>query len=263
MYRILFLGDVVGKPGRRVLRDQVKNLTAEFRPNLIIANGENSAGGIGIDPGTTEEMFSAGVQVLTTGNHVWSRREFLPVLERESQRIVRPANYAPGAPGKGWCVWQGGDGVKVGIINVMGRVFMDHLLDCPYRTVDAILAGELSGVDLVFIDFHAEATSEKVAAGYYFDGRAAVLVGTHTHVQTADERVFAKGLAYISDVGMCGPRDSVIGMDVEPVVARFLSGLPAKFEVGKGPTLINGVLVECDPKTHRASSITRINRVYE
>ncbi len=262
MYRILFLGDVVGKPGRRVLKDNLKSLSAEFSPNLIIGNGENSAGGLGIDPGTTEELFSAGIQVITTGNHVWNRREFVPVLQRESHRIVRPANFAPGAPGKGWCIWEGSDGVKVGVLNVEGRVFMTDLLDCPFRTADAILANELAGVDLVFLDFHAEATSEKVAAGHYFDGRVTAIVGTHTHVQTADERIFPKGLAYITDVGMCGPRDGVIGMSAEPVLEKFLSGLPSKFDVSKGATMINGVVIDFDSAARRATAIQRVNRSY-
>jgi len=263
LYRILFLGDIVGKPGRKILRDQLRRLAEGIKPSLIIANGENSAGGLGIDPSTTEEIFSAGVQVITTGNHVWNRREFHPVLEREKHRVIRPINYAEGAPGRGWCVWKGEDGVQVGIVNAMGRIFMTDLLDCPFRALDHVLQTELSAVDLVFLDFHGEATSEKVAMGLYVDGRVTAMVGTHTHVQTADERIFPKGMAYISDVGMCGPRDGVIGMDGPAVVEKFVTGRPVRFEVAKGPSMINGVIIDCDPKTKRAVAIERLQHVVE
>ena len=263
MLRILFLGDIVGKPGRKVLKDHLPELKTEFKPDLIIANGENSAGGLGIDPSTTQEIFSAGAQIITTGNHVWNRRDFLPVLEKEAHRVIRPANYAPGAPGKGTCIWESPEGVKVGIVNAMGRIFMGDLLDCPFRLMDKIIHEDFAACDLIFLDFHAEATSEKVAMSQYLSGRIAVMVGTHTHVQTADERVYANGLAYISDVGMCGPRDSVIGMESGAVVERFISGRPAKFEVAGGPPMINGVVVDCDPAAKKAVSIQRINRVYE
>jgi len=263
VFRIIFLGDIVGKPGRQVLKNHLSSIKQEFSPDLIIANGENSAGGLGIDPSTTQEILAAGVQVITSGNHVWNRRDFLPVLEREAHRVIRPVNYAPGAPGKGTCIWESPDGVKVGIVNAMGRIFMGDLLDCPFRMLDQIIANEFSSVDLIFLDFHAEATSEKVAMAQHLDGRVAVMVGTHTHVQTADERVLAGGLAYISDVGMCGPRDSVIGMESSAVIERFMSGRPAKFEVAGGPPMINGVVLDCEPKARKAVAIQRINRVYE
>ncbi len=261
LYRILFLGDVVGKPGRKILRDHLRKFISELNPSLTIVNGENSAGGLGIDPATTEEIFSAGAQVITTGNHVWNRREFHSVLERESHRVIRPINYAEGAPGKGWCIWEDQAGVRVGVVNAMGRIFMTDLLDCPFRSLDRVLQSELADVDLVFLDFHGEATSEKVAMGLYVDGRVAAVVGTHTHVQTADERILPKGTAYISDAGMCGPRDGVIGMEGGAVVEKFVSGRPVRFEVAKGVSMINGVIIDCDPKERRAVKIERLQFV--
>ena len=262
MFKILFLGDVVGRPGRKVLKERVAELKQEFNPDLIIANGENSAGGLGIDPNTSREIFDSGVQLITSGNHIWNRREFIPVLDKQADKILRPINFPQGAPGKGSLVWISPAGVKVGLINAMGRIFMGELLDCPFRTTEAALENELKKCDLIFIDFHAEATSEKMAAAHFFDGRAAVLVGTHTHVQTADERIFPNGLAYISDVGMCGPSDGIIGVEAEPVIEKFLSGRPSRFEVANGAPMINAVVVTCDPANKSATAIERVNRIY-
>lgn len=261
-FRILFLGDIVGKPGRRAVREHVARLRKAHQADLVIANGENAAGGVGIDPSTADEIFGAGVEIITTGNHIWSKRDIYPYLEKNAHRMVRPYNTAPGAPGVGALVFETTQGVKVGVANLLARVFMPDLVDCPYRAADELLRKELSSATVRFIDFHGEATSEKVAMGYYLDGRATVMVGTHTHVQTADERVLPKGTAYISDVGMCGPGESVIGVDVGIVLEKFVSGRPTRFEVAGGAAMINGVVVNCDPATGRAHSIARVLERY-
>lgn len=262
MFTILFLGDVVGRPGRKVLTEHLGQLRAEHKPDLVIVNGENSAGGLGIDPTTSKEIFAAGADLITTGNHIWNRKEFIPVLEKQSDRILRPINFAPGAPGTGALRWRSPSGVEVGVINAMGRIFMTELLDCPFRSVEQALENELAGCQILFLDFHGEATSEKVAMAHFLDGRVTAVVGTHTHVQTADERIFPKGLAYISDVGMCGPSDGIIGVEAAPVVEKFLSGRPMRFEVSNGAPMINGVVIACDETTGKASSIARINLTY-
>jgi metallophosphoesterase (TIGR00282 family) len=263
MLRILFLGDVVGRPGRKVLKNHLRGIQSEFAVDLTIVNGENSAGGLGIDPTTSEEIFAAGAQIITTGNHVWGRKEFVPYLVKQSTRVIRPLNYAGAAPGQGFCRWTAPSGVTVGIVNAMGRIFMNELLDCPFRTITHVLEKELSDCDLIFLDFHAEATSEKLAMAYFLDGKIAVQVGTHTHVQTADNRVLPGGLAYISDVGMCGPRDGVIGMDKDAVIEKFRTGRPNRFEVADGTQMINAVIVDCDEQAKRAVAIERLNRIYE
>lgn len=256
--RILFLGDIVGKPGRRAVREHLARLRRDHRADLVIANGENAAGGVGIDPGTADEIFGAGVDVITTGNHIWAKRDVYPYLDKNSHRMVRPYNCAPGAPGAGAIVVSAPDGTKVGVLNLLARVFMPDLVDCPFRAADRALSEDLAGAKVIFVDFHGEATSEKVAMGYYLDGRATVMVGTHTHVQTADERVLPRGLAYISDAGMCGPAESVIGVEVPTVLEKFVGGRPTRFEVAGGAPLLNGVIVSCDPATGRATSITRV-----
>ena len=258
MFKILFLGDVVGKVGRKALKEHLASIKARYSPDLTIINGENSAGGIGIEPGTAGEIFSAGADVITTGNHVWGKREVYPYLEANARKIIRPYNFAAGAPGKGVTFWEHSSGTRVAIVNLIGRVFMPDLVECPFRAFDAIERDELADCKLIFVDFHAEATSEKVALGYYLDGRATVVVGTHTHVQTADERILPKGTAYISDVGMCGPAESVIGVDVDLVLEKFLSGRPVRFDVAAGAPILCGVVICCDELTGRALSIERI-----
>lgn len=263
MFTILFLGDIVGKPGRRTVTGFMPELKAKYAPDMIIANGENSAGGLGIDPGTAQEIYAAGVDVITTGNHVWSKKEINDYLDRESHRIVRPENYAEGAPGKGVLVWQAPTGVRVLVLNLLGRVFMSDLVDCPFRTADKVLADFKGQYDLAFIDFHAEASSEKVALGYYLDSRVSVIVGTHTHVQTADDRILPGGTAYITDVGMCGPYDGVIGVKAEFIVKRFLTGLPVRFDLAKGVRQVNGVVVRLDEESGRATSMERISLLHD
>ena len=262
MFKILFLGDVVGRPGRKVLKDQLGGLQREFAADMTIVNGENSAGGLGIDPETCAEIFSAGANVITTGNHIWNRKEFIPTLEAERHRVLRPVNFPEGAPGAGYCVWTSPAGIKVGVINAMGRIFMTELLDCPFRAVERVVENDLKDCDLIFLDFHGEATSEKIAMAFFLDKRIAVQVGTHTHVQTADNRIFPGGLAFISDVGMCGPSDGVIGVAFPAVVQKFMSARPTRFEVASGAPMINAVIVECDEKTKKALSIERIYRQY-
>lgn len=257
MFKLLFLGDVIGKVGRVVLKEKLSDLKAKVIPSLTVINGENSAGGLGIEAETANEIFNAGADVITTGNHVWKKKEFHSYLDKHGDRVIRPENFAPGAPGRGWTVRDIG-GVKVGIANLMGRIFMPDLVDCPFRAADHLLANELKDCKLVFVDFHAEATSEKAAFGNYVDGRVTGVFGTHTHVQTADERILPKGTAFISDVGMCGPAESVIGVETQQVVQRFVTGLPFKFETARTPGMINGVLVTADAESGRALSIERV-----
>jgi len=220
------------------------DIRAKYAPDWVIANGENSAGGLGISPDTAEELFSYGIEFITSGNHVWSKREVIPYLEKNAKRIIRPLNYPPGAPGEGWAVIEKPGLPRLAVFNLLGRVFMDDLVDCPFRAIGALLDSGDVKAELSLVDFHAEATSEKIAMGYFLDGRVGALVGTHTHVQTADERILPKGTAYISDAGMCGPLESVIGVKQELVVERFVSGLPTKFPVAGGVSVVNGVSID-------------------
>ncbi|MCR4403287.1 MAG: TIGR00282 family metallophosphoesterase [Firmicutes bacterium] len=256
MLRILFIGDIVGKPGRRACQTLLPEIVQRLRADAVIANGENAAGGFGLTADTSKEILGCGVHVITTGNHVWNKREFYQVLAA-SERVLRPANYPPGAPGRGAAVFQVAGGVRLCVVNLAGRVFMAPV-DCPFRTVDRILEELSPSCDLFVVDFHAEATSEKVALGWYLDGRVASVVGTHTHVQTADERILPGGTAYITDLGMTGPVDSVIGVRTDIIVQRFLSGLPAKFETASGRAQVSGALVTVDTGTGKAKDIERV-----
>ncbi|HKW58766.1 MAG TPA: TIGR00282 family metallophosphoesterase [Candidatus Dormibacteraeota bacterium] len=254
--KILFVADVVGHPGRDAVKALLPGLKEELQPDLTVLNGENAAGGFGLTAKIAAELKAAGADVITTGNHVFAQKEFvgeLPTLER----VLRPANYPPPAPGKGSCVVQAA-GQDVLVMNLMGRIFLDNL-DDPFRAADAIL-GEHPGVRVVFCDMHAEATSEKTAMGWYLDGRASAVVGTHTHVATADARILPAGTAYVTDVGMVGPRDGCIGMDKDVVIQRFLTGVPNRFVVASGPVTFNSVLVTINPSSGRATSIQRIDR---
>lgn len=256
--RILILGDVVGRPGRRAIKDLVPTLVKEERIDLVIANAENAAGGMGVDVKSAEELFSGGVHVLTSGNHIWKKKEIYPYLEKHPY-LLRPANYPDGAPGRGWVEWQQDEkGHRALIINLMGRVFMPGHVDDPFRCVDAILRGHGHFSPVVVVDMHGEATSEKNAMGWYLDGRSSVVYGTHTHVQTADERILPKGTAYITDLGMCGPMDSVIGIEKENVIEGFLSQLPRKFDVAQENVVLQGVVSEVDEKTGKAREVRRI-----
>lgn len=247
--RVLFLGDIVGKTGRQAVQQCLPFLKEQFAPDIVVANGENSAGGIGITPEIAEQLLNIGIDVLTTGNHVWKEKEVYTYLDVET-RILRPANYPPGAPGRGWAIYPVRQN-QLAVVNLIGRVFMDSV-DCPFRVIDAILEETLKVTPMVLVDFHAEATSEAQAFGWYVDGRCSAVIGTHTHVQTADARILSQGTAYITDVGMCGAIDSVIGMEVEQVIERFRTQLPKKFEPARGRPAVCGVSVEMDPATGRA-----------
>src|SRR5438093_5522553 len=255
-FKILFVADVVGHPGRDALKAILPALKKELTPDLTIVNGENAAGGFGLTAKIAGELKSHGADVITSGNHVFAQKEFvgeLPGLER----VLRPANYPPAAPGQGWCVVDAG-GRQVLVMNLIGRVFLESL-DDPFRAADSILAAHPEA-RIVFCDMHAEDTSEKTAMGWYLDGRASAVVGTHTHIPTADARILPGGTAYVTDVGMVGPRDGCIGMDKDIVVQRFLSGVPNRFVVASGPVTFNSVLVTINPSSGQATSIQRIDR---
>ena len=251
--KILMVGDVIGKPGRKEVQNTLPQLRSELGIDLVIANGENSAHGKGITLSTSDDLFSSGVDVITSGNHVWAQKEILDYLDGELP-ILRPLNYPPGVVGKGYIVWG-----KVLVINLMGRVFMENL-DCPFRAMDNLLATLEEGPKVKIIDFHAEATSEKNALGRYLDGRVSGVFGTHTHVPTCDVRILPSGTAYVTDVGMVGPKESIIGDDVSSVIQRFLTGLPHRMVVGSGRAVFNSVLVEVDEVSGKAQNIVRIDR---
>lgn len=254
--RLLMIGDVVGRPGRRAVKVNVSGLRKEFGLDLVIANGENAAGGNGVTREVAMELFSSGIDVLTMGNHVWNKKEAYDYIDGES-RIVRPANYPPGAPGAGSGVFETRGKVKVGVINLAGRVFL-QALDCPFRKADELVEKMKDKARVVLVDFHAEATSEKVAMGWYLSGRVSAVVGTHTHVQTADERILPGGTAYLTDVGMTGPWNSVIGVKREIIIDKFVSQIPQRFEVAPGPFQFNAVLIDIDDITGEALAIRRI-----
>jgi len=250
---ILAIGDIIGRPGRRAIQAILPALRRQYGVEMVIANAENAAGGLGLTPSTVHELFGAGVDVITSGNHVWAQKEIIPYLDGEMP-ILRPMNYPPGVPGRGYIVTN-----QVVVVNLMGRTFMGDL-DCPFRAMDKLLA-ELGGKPpVIIVDFHAEATSEKMALGRYLDGRVSAVLGTHTHVGTIDAQVFPRGTAYVTDIGMTGPMDSVIGDDTEAVIQRFLTGMPHHLSVGQGKTMFNAVLVRVADDGGRAISIDRIYR---
>ena len=254
--RVLMLGDVVGKPGRRALSQHLPELLDEHRPDIVIANGENLAGGLGITKDSALPLFAAGVDVITLGNHVWAQKEAEGFVAEES-RIIRPANLPPGLPGRGAGVFLAKNGCKVGVINLLGRTFMLPV-DDPFRAADALIDEISSDTPVIVVDMHAEATSEKGAVGWYLDGRVSAVIGTHTHIPTCDERILPKGTAFITDIGMVGPRDSILGMEVETVVENFRMAMRHRFEVAGGPAVVCGVILEAEDETGRAASISRI-----
>ncbi len=255
--RVLFIGDVIGKPGRHAVAALVPRLREELRLDVVIANGENAAAGRGLTTKTAKELFDGGVDLLTSGNHIWDQAEIIPHLDREP-RILRPANYPEGVPGRG-----AGAFGALNVVNLMGRTFM-YEIDDPFRAADRIL-DTLPNDAPILVDMHAEATSEKVAIGVYLDGRVSAVVGTHTHVPTADQRILPKGTAYVTDAGMCGPLDSVIGVEPEGVLRRFLTGMPAKFVVAEKSRAVqfNSVMISIDDATGRACGIERVDREWE
>jgi 2',3'-cyclic-nucleotide 2'-phosphodiesterase len=255
--RLLFIGDIIGRPGRELLRKGLKGLIAHHQVDFVIANVENSAAGFGVTKDIGDTIREYGVDAMTSGNHVWDKKEAMEYIATE-RRLVRPANYPAGAPGRGSCVVESGDGRAVGIVNVMGRVFMTPI-DDPFAVVLKEIEAVRARARIVVVDFHAEATSEKVAMGWHLDGKATLVVGTHTHVQTADERILPNGTAYLTDAGMTGPHDSIIGMEREPALSRFLTGLPSKFEPATGNPRLNGIIVDADEGTGKATAVTRIS----
>ena len=254
--KILFIGDIIGEPGRKMVRAKMRDLMEVHRPDLVIANGENAAGGFGITSEIAEELFSLGIHVLTSGNHVWDKKEIEPYLTKQD-RLIRPANYPAGNSGYGSVVISTGSG-KAAVLNLEGRVFMSNLED-PFRVAEREITKLKKETPVVIIDFHAEATSEKIALAWHVDGQASAVIGTHTHVQTADERILSAGTAFITDAGMTGPTDSVIGVKKEQAIARFLFQTPHRFEIPKGPVHLNAVVIEVDGATGRANSIERIH----
>jgi len=255
--KVLFLGDIVGKPGRAAVRHFVPVLRERHGLDLCVGNSENSAGGAGITPESADDLLDAGLDLLTGGNHTWSKREILPYLDRAGSRQLRPANYPDGAPGRGHAVVTSPGGRKLGVVNLEGRLFMKPL-DCPFRAAERLVAELRQETPCILVDMHCEATSEKSAMGHFLDGRVSAVLGTHTHVQTADERVLRAGTAYQTDVGMCGPWDSVIGLRKESAIERFLTARHTPFETAQGETVLQGAIVEIDDQTGRARAILRI-----
>ena len=245
----------MGSAGRRVAGKLLKALRSRVDAHLVIVNGENAAGGLGITVPTAAALFDAGADCVTLGNHTFAKRDSGDYFDRE-RRIIRPANYPPGVPGHGWGIFEAATGDRVVVINLLGRVFM-NAVDCPFRTADAIL-DQMSTEKAIVVDMHAEATSEKVAMGWHLNGRTSAVIGTHTHVPTSDERVLPGGTAYITDAGMTGVRDSVLGLEVNSVIEKFITQIPNKFTLAEGPAILSGVLVEIDPDTGRATAISRI-----
>ena len=252
--RVLVVGDIVGSPGRAVFREVVERLRADGTVHAVVANAENAAAGNGITGDLAEELFQAGADVLTLGDHTWNQKEIESYIARE-KRLLRPANFAPACPGRGWATVQTSQG-PLTVINLVGRVFMPPV-DCPFRTVDALLTA-IPGGSSVLVDMHAEATSEKIAMGWHLDGRVSAVLGTHTHVQTSDEKILPNGTAYITDVGMTGPTRSVIGREIDPVLRKFITGMPARLDVAKGHAVLEGAIVDIDRTTLRAVGIVRV-----
>jgi len=248
---ILMIGDIIGQPGRQAVSKLLRDLRQQYELDMIIANAENAAGGFGLTSTITRELMDTGIDVLTSGNHIWAQKEIIPYLDCELP-ILRPLNYPPGVPGRGYIITR-----QIMVVNLMGRTFMTAL-DCPFRAMDKLLAELEHKPPVIIVDFHAEATSEKVAMGRYLDGRVSAVLGTHTHVGTIDARILPQGTAYVSDIGMTGPMDSIIGDDIESVLQRFLTGMPHRLSVGRGKPVFNAIMVEVAEDSGRAINIERI-----
>jgi 2',3'-cyclic-nucleotide 2'-phosphodiesterase len=255
--RLLFIGDIVGRPGRELVRHGLSAIVDEHQVDLVIANAENAAAGFGITREIGDQLLEWGVDVMTSGNHIWDKKEAIEYIGAES-RLLRPANYPAGVPGNGSYLARTRDGRSVGVINVMGRVFM-HSIDDPFTVVEREIEALRPRARVIFVDFHAEATSEKVAMGWFLDGKVTAMIGTHTHVQTADERILPKGTAYLTDVGMTGPHDSVIGVEIDAAVGRFRNAMPAKFDTATGNPRLNAVVIEADEQSGKAVDIERLS----
>ena len=254
--KILFIADIIGQPGREIVASKLPELKEKEKPGLVIANAENAAGGKGITVSIADDLLKLGIDVITLGNHTFDRKEAERALDIE--RVLRPANYPPAALGTGWGVFTAAGGEKIAVMNLMGRVYMP-LTDDPFRTASALIEKISKETKAIIVDFHAEITSEKQAMGWYLDGKASAVIGTHTHVPTADERVLPQGTAYISDSGLTGPAEGVIGMDKELVLKKFLTGIPQHFEVAKGKSIMQGCIVDLDPSSGKALSIKRFS----
>ncbi len=256
--KILFIGDIVGEPGRRAVAELLPGIKKANGVEFVIGNAENVAGGSGITPSLADELFASGLDVITSGDHVWKRKEIIERIDSDS-RILRPANYPAGAPGFGSTVVKSESGVEVGIINLIGRVFM-QALECPFRAAKEEIDKIKNKARVIIVDMHAEATSEKIALGWYLDGTVSAIIGTHTHVQTADEKILPGGTAFLCDAGMTGPLDGVIGRKKEQILARFLTQMPMKFEMAEGDIQLQGAVIDIDEKTGKANSIKRIQK---
>ena len=258
--KVLFVGDIMGEPGRRVLLKHLSKAIDDHHIDLVVGNGENAAGGFGITPDIAEELFDLGLSAITLGNHAWDKREAMEYIQKDP-RVIRPANYPDGVPGKGACVLETPSGERLAIVQLMGRVFMP-MVDCPFRVAERELSQLENQADYILVDMHAETTSEKMAMGYFLDGKVSAVLGTHTHVQTADDQILPQGTGYLTDVGMTGPVQSVIGMKPNLVIQKFLTQLPRRFEVAPGPSVLSGAVVEFDHATKKTNSITRL-RIFE
>jgi metallophosphoesterase (TIGR00282 family) len=256
---ILFVGDIMGEPGRRVLLKHLPKAIQDYHIDVVVGNGENAAGGF-ITPDIAQELFDLGLSAITLGNHAWDKREAMEYLQKEP-RVIRPANYPDGVPGKGTCVIETAQGERLGILQLMGRVFMP-MVDCPFRVAERELAQLTTQADYILVDMHAETTSEKMAMGYFLDGKVSVVLGTHTHVQTADEQILPQGTGYLTDVGMTGPVKSVIGMKQNLVIQKFLTQLPRRFEVAPGPSVLCAAVVKLDSESKNTTHISRL-RLFE
>ena len=254
--KILFIGDIVGEPGRQAVKELVPKIQKKEGVEFVIANAENAAGGSGVTPALADELLGYGIDVLTSGDHIWKRKEILDYIET-SRQLLRPANYPAEAPGLGWTVVKSKSGTEVGVINLIGRVFM-QAVECPFRTAKAAVDKMKEKARVIIVDMHAEATSEKIAMGWYLDGMVSAIIGTHTHVQTADEKILPNGTAFLCDAGMTGPFDSVIGRKKEQILSRFITQMPVRFEMAEGDIRLNGAIIDVDEKTGKANSIKRV-----
>ena len=257
--KILFIGDIVGRPGREAVERLLPGLRKEFELDAVIANAENAAGGAGLNPRIADELFALDCQALTLGDHVWDKLDIVDYFT-DHKNLIRPANFPKDTPGRGWCIVESASGKKIGVINLLGRVFMRYTINCPFRELKEIVEHIRKETPIILVDMHAEATSEKVALGHFIDGQVSAVVGTHTHVQTADEKILPKGTAYITDLGMTGPHDSVIGQNKEAIIKRFITSMPTKFEVATEGVILSGVVIDIDETTGSARSIVRIQR---
>ncbi len=256
---ILVIGDIVGKPGRAILKSMLSKIQREQEISFTIANAENAAGGRGLTKDIKDDLLSMGIDVLTMGNHVWDNKSIFSFIDDEP-RLIRPINYPGDCPGQGMHVYQAGFNKRIAVINASGRIYLPAL-DCPFQTVNEIVNEIKSKVDIIIVDFHAEATSEKMALAYYLDGRVSAVLGTHTHIQTADEKILSGGTAYITDLGMTGPADSILGMEKQSIIDKFLNARPARFEVATGPAQLQGVILKIDEESNAVLHIERFSYI--